>query len=711
MIKNSRNTMFMGKVFSVISVALMIASLVFTVLPAQTARAGSGSGSIKTVTGTCGAPVDANQFSIGDVVYLYGSGFDPGTYAWDITGNPGGSSGDPNIVVAHETAPGYVVVSTGVFCFAAYTVQSDDWGTYQVKFGGVKGDNYRVDAPGTASASVVAGTCSWSQANGSQTPVTITISNADLLLNGVHYTASTSINLGPGTYPYSWTAVSGYTGSGSGSLVIGSCTPPSASASVVAGNCGWTQATGSQTPVTITIDHADLLLNGVHYTASTSINLGTGTYPYSWTATGGYIGSGSGSLLIGDCTPGSGSASIVTGICSWSQANGSQTPVTITISNADLLLNGVHYTASTSINLGTGTYPYSWTATGGYIGSGSGSLVIGSCVPPSASASVVAGTCGWTQATGSQTPVTITISNADLLLNGVHYTASTSVNLVHGTYPYSWTAASGYIGSGSGSLVIDDCTPGLSIDKTVTESVYTQAGDVLHYSYLVTNIGNVSLTSVGVTDDKTTVVCPKSTLVPAEFMTCTATYSVKAGDMNVANIKNTAYAAGLFNTSPVQSDPDSATVVRFVNLVLSAACGVDPTTSNGWRVANSNPYQVSFEWAIDGGVSGVGSVAANSTAGFDTPLGSGTGLNSLYVSGVLQNSSLPVPTVNCTSNPPKPPEGPQNIVPPVAPVLIPVTGVDSGMFRRVLPGSLFGLSFSFAGLGMLMVGLARRRQD
>ena len=43
-------------------------------------------------------------------------------------------------------------------------------------------------------------------------------------------------------------------------------------------------------------------------------------------------------------------------------------------------------------------------------------------------------------------------------------------------------------------------------------------------------------------------------------------------------------------------------------------------------------------------------------------------------------------------------------------VLIPVTGVDMGLLGRTLPGTLFGLSFSFAGLGLVFTGLSRRRE-
>jgi hypothetical protein len=162
---------------------------------------------------------------------------------------------------------------------------------------------------------------------------------------------------------------------------------------------------------------------------------------------------------------------------------------------------------------------------------------------------------------------------------------------------------------------------------------------MLHYSYLVTNTGKVSLIGVGVTDDKTTVSCPNTTLDLAEFMTCKATYTVNNADMSVENITNAAYATGLFGDVPVQSDPDSLTVVRFFKLILSAICATDPNAQNGWQVVNNNPYPVDFEYAIDGGVSGLGTAPANSTATFETPVGSGTGMMGLYVGGLPQNNA------------------------------------------------------------------------
>ena len=100
----------------------------------------------------------------------------------------------------------------------------------------------------------------------------------------------------------------------------------------------------------------------------------------------------------------------------------------------------------------------------------------------------------------------------------------------------------------------------LGIDKTVQEKVYSKVGDVLHYSYDVTNTGNVTLTDpITVVDNKTTVSCPAlpaGGLVPAGKITCTATYAVTQADLDAGSVTNTAYA----KSGAVQSPPDSATV-------------------------------------------------------------------------------------------------------------------------------------------------------
>ena len=71
---------------------------------ARTCTLCSGSGAIWTTNVDCGDETqDVNVFARGDFVFINGAGFDPGTYDWDIMGNPGGSSADPEMMVASGT--------------------------------------------------------------------------------------------------------------------------------------------------------------------------------------------------------------------------------------------------------------------------------------------------------------------------------------------------------------------------------------------------------------------------------------------------------------------------------------------------------------------------------------------------------------------------------------------------------------------------------
>ena len=139
--------LIINRIVYISAAAMLIAGLVFTFYgqPASVPAA-AGSGAIWTTTGSCGNPQNINHYNHGDHVFINGSGFVPGDYSWDITGKPGGASCDPNIPVASGV---WTVDASGTFCFDAYTIARDDCGEYQTKFGGVKGDNYRVGDPPT----------------------------------------------------------------------------------------------------------------------------------------------------------------------------------------------------------------------------------------------------------------------------------------------------------------------------------------------------------------------------------------------------------------------------------------------------------------------------------------------------------------------------------------------------------------------------------
>jgi uncharacterized repeat protein (TIGR01451 family) len=112
--------------------------------------------------------------------------------------------------------------------------------------------------------------------------------------------------------------------------------------------------------------------------------------------------------------------------------------------------------------------------------------------------------------------------------------------------------------------------PALSLTKSASPTVYSAAGQVITYTYGLTNSGNVTLTGpFVVTDDKIgTIICgtPLSTLAPgASFVgSCSATYTIQPGDVKPTNdgsVTNTATASAKDpNGQTVTSNQAQATV-------------------------------------------------------------------------------------------------------------------------------------------------------
>jgi len=106
--------------------------------------------------------------------------------------------------------------------------------------------------------------------------------------------------------------------------------------------------------------------------------------------------------------------------------------------------------------------------------------------------------------------------------------------------------------------------PALTIDKTTTTPSYAAVGDVLSYSYLVTNSGNTTITAaITVSDDRiATVTCPAlpaGGLAPTQSITCTATYTVTQADIDAGTVTNIASASDGTTTSPTDTVTVTAT--------------------------------------------------------------------------------------------------------------------------------------------------------
>ncbi len=108
----------------------------------------------------------------------------------------------------------------------------------------------------------------------------------------------------------------------------------------------------------------------------------------------------------------------------------------------------------------------------------------------------------------------------------------------------------------------------LSIAKSTTTSGYTAAGQSINYGFLVTNIGNVTMTAITVTDPiVTSVACPVATLAPAASTTCTGSRITTQADMDAGTVVNIASVVGTPPSgTPVVPIPSNEVTVRGTQL-------------------------------------------------------------------------------------------------------------------------------------------------
>ena len=215
---------------------------------------------------------------------------------------------------------------------------------------------------------------------------------------------------------------------------------------------------------------------------------------------------------------------------------------------------------------------------------------------------------------------------------GTAYCTSGPVSAVSGTHANTATAsASSSLGNRTSSpSTATYATTDLTLVKSATEASFTTAGDILHYSYVVTNVGNFPLLGpVTVTDDKSAdETCPAVStqgdldnyLDPGEHLTCTATYSVTAGDVTAGSVTNTASASADGTTS----NSDSATV----SYTAPASPSLSITkVASAVSVAAPGPVNYTITVSNTGNVILTGVVVADSLTGGAT-----------YASGDIANT-------------------------------------------------------------------------
>jgi len=127
----------------------------------------------------------------------------------------------------------------------------------------------------------------------------------------------------------------------------------------------------------------------------------------------------------------------------------------------------------------------------------------------------------------------------------------------------SGTAPDGTIIDEDDSATVESIgEPGLSFAKRAISSDFDAVGDVLTYEFDVENTGMLTLSNIVITDDIiSNVVCPFTTLVPAQSMVCTASYTVTQDDVDAGEVINNASAgADLPSGDPLPEETDSVTI-------------------------------------------------------------------------------------------------------------------------------------------------------
>ena len=131
------------------------------------------------------------------------------------------------------------------------------------------------------------------------------------------------------------------------------------------------------------------------------------------------------------------------------------------------------------------------------------------------------------------------------------------------------------------ATVVATQTPSVTMLKAAAPASVANAGATVTYTFSVTNTGNVTLSSVGITDPLPglgAVTCLATTLAPAASTTCTAAYTVTQADIDAGSITNSATASGTPPSGPAVQAVDGAVVSVTQTPVVSIVKSASPST-------------------------------------------------------------------------------------------------------------------------------------
>ncbi|WP_397545114.1 beta strand repeat-containing protein, partial [Salinibacterium sp.] len=178
---------------------------------------------------------------------------------------------------------------------------------------------------------------------------------------------------------------------------------------------------------------------------------------------------------------------------------------------------------------------------------------------------------------------TFTLKQSDVDAGSVKNTATTTATTPAGA-PLS-------VPSAQSTVVTDASAPAVTLTKSgaLAAGSTGRAGDVVNYSFRLTNSGNVTVTGVTITDplpglSALTFTWPGTpgTLAPGQFVAATATYVLKQSDVDAGSVANTASSSAKPPTGANLTQSRSATVPVVAAGVLTVLkSGSAPSGSGG----------------------------------------------------------------------------------------------------------------------------------
>lgn len=179
---------------------------------------------------------------------------------------------------------------------------------------------------------------------------------------------------------------------------------------------------------------------------------------------------------------------------------------------------------------------------------------------------------------------------------------------------------------------------GITVEKSADPTSYSDVGQRITFSFLVTNTGNTTLTGIALADSLvglSTPACPVTTLAPDATTTCTASYLVTQGDLDAGRVDNTATVTATDPFGDTVTDDGATSLTADTTASLTLAKG--PLTPTVTRAGEITTYQ--FVIANAGNVTVSNIALADSLAGVSEP----------ECTPALSTPLAPGGTVRCTT--------------------------------------------------------------